>query len=121
MKRSQFGQCLGVSGNYTDDLHQPLDGLLRILQKLIAEAKESRTKRGQRTGLHSQMNSFQAAVNSRDTQTSTYNNMLTNRSILISRIQVCQLVHDLGTVPQNGMELQEALQSLLQTIQSLIG
>ena len=37
------------------------------------------------------------------------------------RIQLGQLVHDLGTVPQNGMELQEAVQSLLQTIQFLIG
>lgn len=37
------------------------------------------------------------------------------------RIQVGQLEHDLGTVPQNGMELYEAVQGLLQTTQSLIG
>lgn len=39
---SQFGQYLGVGGSYTDDLHQPLDGLLWIFQKLIDEANESR-------------------------------------------------------------------------------
>lgn len=42
-------------------------------------------------------------------------------TLLVSRIQVGQLVHDLGTVPQNGMELQKAVKSLLQTIQFLIG
>lgn len=41
--------------------------------------------------------------------------------ISIRRIQVGQLVHDLGAVPQDGVELQEAVQSLLQTIQLLIG
>lgn len=39
---SQFGQCLGVSGGHTDDLHQPFDGLLGIFKKLIDEASESR-------------------------------------------------------------------------------
>lgn len=39
----------------------------------------------------------------------------------IVRIQAGQLVHDLRTVPQNGVEFQEAVQRLLQTTQFLIG
>lgn len=52
MQRSQFGQCLGVSGSYTDDLHHPLDCLLGIFQKLIDEANESRTNRCSHESLH---------------------------------------------------------------------
>ena len=42
-------------------------------------------------------------------------------TLVLSRIQVGQLVHDLGAVPQDGVELQEAVQSLLQAVQFLIG
>lgn len=44
MQLSQFSQYLGVGGSYTDHLHQPLDCLLGIFQKLIDGASESRTK-----------------------------------------------------------------------------
>lgn len=37
------------------------------------------------------------------------------------RIQAGQLVHDLGTVPQDGVEFEEAVQRVLQAIQFLIG
>lgn len=39
----------------------------------------------------------------------------------VVRIQAGQLVHDLRTVPQNGVEFEEAVQRLLQTTQFLIG
>lgn len=45
LQLSQFGQYLRVSGSHTEDLHQPLDGLLRILQELIAEVRQSRSIR----------------------------------------------------------------------------
>lgn len=41
---SQLGQRLGVSGGHTDDLHQPLDGLLGILQELVPAGGQSRSK-----------------------------------------------------------------------------
>lgn len=39
---SQFGQYATVGGAYTDDVHQPLNRLLRIFQKLIYGASELR-------------------------------------------------------------------------------
>lgn len=39
---SQFGQYATVGGAYADDVHQPLDRLLRIFQQLIYGAGESR-------------------------------------------------------------------------------
>lgn len=35
MQLAQFGQGLGISGDHTDDLHEPLDGLMPVIQKLI--------------------------------------------------------------------------------------
>lgn len=39
---SQFGQYATVGGAYTDDVHQPLNRLLRIFPKLIYGASELR-------------------------------------------------------------------------------
>lgn len=50
--------------------------------------------------------------------------MVPNQSILVKRwgrIQAGQLVHDLCTVPKDGVEFEEAVQRVLQTVQLLVG
>lgn len=102
---SQFGQYAMVSGTYADDLHQPVNCLLGITEKLIYVVNESR-----------------AMITERLLQVhNLYRHTEKKITPLISRIQVGQLVHDLGVVPQNGMELQEAVQRLIQAVQFLIG
>lgn len=46
---SQFGQYATVGGADTDDVHQPLNRLLRVFQKLIYGASELRAVNGDRT------------------------------------------------------------------------
>lgn len=90
---------------HTQDLDQPLDGLLGILQELIPEGGGGGQGKQTPTNIH---------TGSRSTQTQS-------RRLLLGRIQSGQLVHDLGAVPQDGVELQEAVQSFLQAIQPLVG
>lgn len=47
---SQFGQYTTVGGAHTDDLHQPLNCLLRVFQKLIYGAGELRAVGDPETG-----------------------------------------------------------------------
>lgn len=42
MQLSQFGQYMWICGSGADDLHQPLDRLLRVSELLVAETKMSR-------------------------------------------------------------------------------